>query len=77
MIVVEDFRVLQAAAQTATHSPWLVEFIEQWRREEQTRLAYAKEDDFRLKQGRIQVLDEVLRLFTQAESDLRRAANNH
>lgn len=71
MIVVRDPRVLHAAFQSTTHTPWLVEFLEEWRLSELDKLPYAKED-FAVRQGRVQALDEVVKMFRNAEIDLKR-----
>jgi hypothetical protein len=72
MIAISDMRVLQAAAQVNTHSSWFVDFLREWRQAELLKLAYAK-DGLPIVQGRVQTLDEVIKLFVNAETDLRRA----
>ena len=71
MIPVRDPRVLHAAFQSNTHTPWLVEFLEEWRKAEIDKLPYVKED-FAVRQGRVQMLDEVVKMFRNAEVDLHR-----
>lgn len=72
MIAVTDNRILPSAMSVAVHHPWLVEFIDDWRKAEVDKLAYIK-DDFAKQQGRVQALDEVIKLFRNAEVDLRRS----
>lgn len=74
MIPVSDRRVLQTAAHIATHNPWFLEWVQEWRVSELNKLAYsANTNDLHLRQGRVQALDEILRLITNAEVDLQRS----
>ena len=73
MIPVDDPRILQTALHITTHHPWFVDWLRAWRTREVDKLAYATtEEDLRVKQGGVRTLDELLKLLTNAEIDLRR-----
>ena len=65
---VRDARMVQTTLQIVTHHSAFVEWVEAWRLTELERLAYVK-GDVGVQQGRVQILDELSKMFRNADVD--------